>query len=168
MLDLIYYLSEFRIFEAVTFLMALIGFAGTVIHFFYSLFYFWKRISVEVIDYAKRDFPTVRLLIHVHNASSKPLCVSSIHLKCANGYTRCELLQKEIFQHDGIPCMTPEFPINFQPYTGLTFFLEFPNCSDISLQEGDSIKLLFQTHRGKIKKTISLSHISCYLHKIVS
>lgn len=147
----------------VTFILAVIGSLGTIIQGTRAFIASRVNMRFEIVDYTRINNAT-QFFIEIQNLSTVPICISSISIVDGDSTCKCELLSKKICQTGGILYRTPVFPLNIPPKTGRLFFIEFLDAPQILLGSGHMLHLSFDTNRGILKRDLSLSDPSRYLH----
>lgn len=150
--------------ENITFVLAVIGSVGTII----SWFFYWattrRHVEVEIFDYSSHWGRIAQLFIHFQNQSRSPICIVSVSLLFNGKEVCCELVPKKIRLEGDELLKTPMFPLNLLGKQGSLCFLEFVGFEHIELVPGSNLVLLINTNRGQIRKSVTLSNTSRYLH----
>ncbi len=152
--------------EIITFILACIGSVGTICMGIYNFFARRPKLELLIHDYTSYDYQVIQFFIHLQNQSSTPLCISSVSITWDGAETECELVPKRIRNYPAYSIRTPMFPINLFAQQGTTCFLEFV-CLDPFRTEpapGKTVLFVISTNRGQIRKYVSLSNTSHYLH----
>lgn len=150
--------------DIITFVLAVIGATGSIC----GWIYFWvtsrKNIELKIFDYTSYHGTIAQLFVHFQNQSHASICIISVGL-IFNGYeVCCELIPKKIRGENDSLIKTPMFPINLIGNQGALYFLEFVGFEQIQLTPGSKIVLLINTNHGQIRKSVTLSDTSRYLH----
>lgn len=150
--------------DIITFTLALIGFVGTVS----GWIYFWlttkRNIDLELFDYGVLGGSIAQFFIHFQNQSHFPICIISVSLLHDNSEICCELIPMKVRSIGEDLLRTPSFPINLVGRQGYLCFLEFAGCGQIQLAPGNKVALSINTNRGRIRRSVTLSNTSHYLH----
>ena len=149
--------------ENITFILAVVGFCGTVYSGIAAFILSRARLRAKIIDYAQYGENT-RYLIELRNLSTNPISVSLISIKEGRVLYPCERLRARIREFAGLLYRTPMFPLNLAPRTSYLYFLEFHASPKIALTSGTMLYFSFDTNRGTITKKLCLSDTDRYLH----
>ncbi len=161
LLDLIWnFLSR----SDITSVLAAIGSIGTIVGWIYFLVTTRRNLKIKVLDYRAWHVNVVQFFICFQNQSSSSICISSIDLIYNDFHVCCELIPKKIRGNDDNLIKTPMFPINLASKQGSLYFIEFLIPERIFLNPGNTVVFQINTNRGTIKKSVTLSDTSHYLH----